>query len=107
MSKKELTRIEVMQRLEEKRLKQREAAEMLGISQRHIRRLLRAYREEGERGLISKRRGKPSNNQLDEQVKQGAIDLIYRQYYDFGPTLAQEKLTEKHGMELSVETVHN
>ena len=105
MSKKELTRIEVMQRLEEKRLKQKEAAEMLGISQRHIRRLLRAYREEGERGLISKRRGKPSNNQLDEQVKQGAIDLIYRQYYDFGPTLAQEKLTEKHGMELSVETV--
>jgi transposase len=105
MSKKELTRIEVMQRLEEKRLKQREAAEMLGISQRHVRRLLRAYRQDGERGLISKRRGKPSNNQLDEQVKQGAIDLIYRQYHDFGPTLAQEKLTEKHGLELSVETV--
>jgi len=105
MSKKELTRIEVMQRLEEKRLKQREAAEMLGINQRHVRRLLRAYRQDGERGLISKRRGKPSNNQLDEQVKQGAIDLIYRQYHDFGPTLAQEKLTEKHGLELSVETV--
>lgn len=105
MSKKEYTRIEVMHLLEEKRLKQREAAEMLGVSERHVRRLLRAYRLEGERGLISKRRGKPSNNQLDEQVKQGAIDLIYRQYHDFGPTLAQEKLAEKHGLELSVETV--
>lgn len=105
MSKKELTRIEVMQRLEEKRLKQREAAEKLRISERHVRRLLRVYRLDGERGLISKRRGKPSNNQLDEQVKQGAIDLIYRQYHDFGPTLAQEKLAEKHGLELSVETV--
>jgi transposase len=79
MSKKELTRIEVLKRVEEKRLKQREAAGMLGISQRHVRRLLRAYRLGGEGGLISKRRGKPSNNQLNEQVKQGAIDLIYRQ----------------------------
>jgi transposase len=105
MSKKELTRIEVLKRVEEKRLKQREAAGMLGISQRHVRRLLRAYRLGGEGGLISKRRGKPSNNQLNEQVKQGAIDLIYRQYHDFGPTLAHEKLTEKHGMALSVETV--
>jgi transposase len=77
MSKKEYTRIEVIQLLEEKRLKQRAAAEMLGVNERHVRRLLRAYRLEGERGLISKRRGKPSNNQLDEQVKQGAVDKIW------------------------------
>ena len=105
MSKKEYTRIEVMKRLEEKRLKQSEAAEMLGVSERHVRRLVRGYRQDGERGLISKRRGKPSNNQMDEQVKQGAIDLIYRQYHDFGPTLAHEKLTEQHGLKLSRETV--
>ena len=38
-------------------------------------------------------------------MKQQAIDLIYRQYPDFGPTLAHEKLTEKHGLDLSRETV--
>jgi transposase len=105
MSKKEVTRLEVIQRSEAKHLKQKEAAEMLWVSERHIRRLLRAYRQSGMEGLVSKRRGKPSNNQLNEEVKQQAIDLIYSQYYDFGPTLAHEKLTEKHGLKLSVETV--
>ncbi len=105
MSKKEVTRLEVIQRTEAKRLKQKEAAEMLRVSERHVRRLLRAYRQSGTEGLVSKRRGKPSNNQLNEEVKQQAIDLIYSQYPDFGPTLAHEKMTEKHGLELSRETV--
>ena len=97
--------MEVMQRIEAKRLKQKKAAEMLRVSERHIRRLLRAYRQLGTEGLVSKRRGKPSNNQLKRALKQQAIDLIYSQYPDFGPTLAHEKLTEKHGLELSRETV--
>ena len=105
MSKTELTRLEIMKRLEEKRLKQKEAAEVLGITERHIRRLLRAYREQGERGLISKRRGKPSNNRLKPEVKQQAIDLLHSRYHDFGPTLAQEKLNEVHELKLSVESI--
>jgi transposase len=105
MSKKELTRLEVMQRLEEKRMRQKEAAEILGISTRHIRRLLHSYREHREKGLISKRRGKPSNNRLKAETKQQAIDLLYSRYHDFGPTLAHEKLTEVHEVTLSVESV--
>ena len=64
MSKKEVTRVEVMQWIEAKRLKQKKAAEMLRVSERHIRRMLRAYRQSGAEGMVSKRRGKPSNNQL-------------------------------------------
>ncbi len=105
MSQKELTRLEVIQRTEKKTLKQKEAAKMLGISERHVKRLLRAYRQSGAEGLISKRRGKPSNNRLNAEVKKESIDLIYSQYHDFGPTLAHEKLTEKHALKLSVETV--
>lgn len=105
MSKKELTRLEVMQRLEEKRLKQREAAEMLMISERHVRRLYRAYKEEGVDGLISKRRGRVSNNRLAPEVVRQAIDLIYERYADFGPTLAHEKLVEVHGLKISRESV--
>lgn len=105
MSKKELTRLEVMKRLEEKSLKQKAAAAMLGISVRHVKRLLRAYRQGGAGGLISKRRGKISNNRLKTEVKQQAIELIHSRYHDFGPTLAQEKLSEVHGLKLSVETV--
>ncbi|MBL6983962.1 MAG: ISNCY family transposase [Anaerolineales bacterium] len=105
MSNKELTRLDVMQRLEEKRLKQREAAEMLAISERHVRRLFRAYKAGGAEELISKRRGKASNNRLAPKVVTQARDLIYERYDDFGPTLAHEKLTEIHGLKISRESV--
>ena len=105
MSKQELTRLEIIQRLEEKRMRQTEAAELMGISPRHVRRLLRAYREQGEQGLISKRCGKPSNNRLKTEVKQQAVDLLHSRYHDFGPTLAHEKLSEIHKLKLSPESV--
>jgi transposase len=105
MSNREITRLEVMQRLKDKRLRQYEASQMLGISVRHVRRLFRAYKDQGPPGLISKRRGKPSHNQLDPETVQKAIDLICKHYQDFGPTLAHEKLTEKHELQLSRESV--
>jgi transposase len=105
MSNREITRLEVMQRLKDKRLKQYEASRILGISLRHIRRLFRAYKAQGVAGLMSRRRGKPSNNQLDPQTVQKAIDLICAHYPDFGPTLAHEKLKEKHDLQLSRESV--
>jgi transposase len=105
MSKKELTRKDIMQRLVEKRMKQREAAEVLGVTERHVRRLLRVYRQEGVAGLISKRRGQPSNNRLSPELKQAVIDLLHSRYADFGPTLACEKLNEVHHLNISVESV--
>lgn len=105
MSKKELTRLEIIQKLEEKRMKQKEAGEMLGISARQVRRLLTRYKQEGAAGLISKRRGRPSNNQLDAQLKKKALKLLHSQYPDFGATLACEKLEERNGIKLSRESV--
>jgi transposase len=105
MSKKELTRLEVIQRIQAKRLTQKEAAHMLGLSIRHVRRLYRAYRQRGAPGLVSQRRGKQSNNRLDPQVVQQTTDLIYDRYRDFGPTFAHEKLTEVHDLRISRESV--
>jgi transposase len=105
MSTKEMTRLEIMQKLKLKRMSQAEAAKQLSIGERQVRRLWRAYRSEGAVGLVSKRRGKKSNHQLSQAVKQAALDQIHRQYSDFGPTLAHEKLTEKHGLQISVESV--
>jgi transposase len=105
MSNREITRLEVMQRLQEKRLSQKEAAEMLGLSTRQVKRLFRVYKAQGAKGLVSKRRGRPGNNRLDENVIQQVIDLIYERYRDFGPTLAHEKLTEMHALQLSRESV--
>lgn len=105
MSKRELTRLEVMQRLKDKRLTQKEAAQLLQVSIRQVKRLYQAFKAQGAKGLISARRGKASNNQLDPQVVQQAIDLLYARYRDFGPTLAHEKLVEDHRLKLSDESV--
>lgn len=105
MSNQELSRIEVMQRIKDKRLTQKEAAGMLKMSVRQIKRLFKAYKAKGAKGLVSARRGKPSNHRLDEQVEQQALDLLKGKYEDFGPTLAHEKLTEVHELRLSRESV--
>jgi len=105
MSPKEITRLEAMQRVKDKRMSQVEAARQLRMSERQVQRLWRAYRKDGAAGLVSKRRGRPSNHQLEAGVKQAALDQIKRQYSDFGPTLAHEKLTEKHRLQISVESV--
>jgi transposase len=105
MSTKEITQLEAMQRIKDKRLTQKEAASLLGLSVRQIKRLYRAYKAKGAKGLVSKRRGKPSNRRLDAGVAQQALDLIQEKYADFGPTLAHEKLTEVEGLSLSRESV--
>lgn len=105
MSQRELSRLEVFQRLQQKRLRQRQAAELLGLSVRHVIRLSKAFRREGASALVSQRRGRPSNNRLPEEVLNTARALLRERYYDFGPTLAHEKLIECHGLRLSVESV--
>ena len=101
MSKKELSRVEVMERMKTKKMTQKKGAAALGISVRQIRRLRKRYEEKGSAGLINKSRGKPSNNRLSSETRQQAIDLLHRLYADFGPTFAHEKLAEKHDLKLS------
>ena len=105
MSSKEMSRLEVMQRLEEKRLRQKEGAEMLGVSVRQVKRLRRAYRHRGAQGLVSKRRGRASPNRLDEKVKRKVLGLLGGKYRGFGPTLACEKLVEVEKISISDESV--
>jgi hypothetical protein len=105
MSKAELTRLEIMHRLKARRLTQKEAAKILGLSVRQVKRIWRVYLGQGAAGLISKKCGQPSNNRLNLETRQQAIDLLYKHYYDFGPTLAHEKLVERHHLKLSKETV--
>lgn len=105
MSSKELTRLEVMQRLSEKRMSQREAGRVLKLSVRQIKRLLKAYRQKGAAGLVSKHRGRKGNNRLAGDVKKCALKLLKTKYKGFGPTLAHEKLVEREKLKLSDESV--
>jgi hypothetical protein len=67
--------------------------------------LLKAYRIEGPSGLISKRRGRRSNRRKPEALRRTVLAIIRQWYWDFGPTLAAEKLREDHGITLGRETV--
>ncbi|MBU4267267.1 MAG: helix-turn-helix domain-containing protein, partial [Acidobacteria bacterium] len=86
-------------------IRQKDVAEELKVSERHVRRLLHQYREHGPPGLISQRRGKPSNRKITEEVKMRATTLVRDHYNDFKPTLANEKLSDIHQIKVSVETL--
>src|SRR4030066_1939141 len=104
MSKKALTRLEVIQRVADGQMRQRDAAQVLSVSVRQIKRLLRAFREMGAAGLVCKRRGQPSNHRFDAGFKAQALDRLRTSYPDFGPTLAAEYL-RGDGLPLSRETL--
>jgi len=105
MSKEELKRLEVMRSLQKKCMGQSQAAEILGVSVRQVKRLLRVYRQEGAAGLVSQKRGKPSNHQMCPETVQVMLDLLKGRYAGFGPTLAHEKLVEREGMQVSLGSV--
>jgi transposase len=83
------------------------AALRLQISLRQVRRLQKRFVEAGVDGMVSERRGKPSNNQLAPGVAQTALQIVREHYSDFGPTHACEKLKERHGLVLSKETLRH
>lgn len=107
MSHKELDRVQVLRALEEGYLKQSQAAEQLDLSVRQVKRLVKAYRQDGAAALVSKKRGQSSHHQLDPAIKQHAVAWLQSRYADFGPTLAHEKLTEVHHLKIGRETVRS
>lgn len=105
MSVKELRRVHVIRQTREQKLTQVKAATLLGLTPRHIRRLLARVAQAGDQGLAHRGRGKPSNRRIPETVKAKALTLCATRYGDFGPTLAAEQLAKRHGITLSDETL--
>jgi hypothetical protein len=105
MTMRELGRIKVIQAVVDGHLMPWRAADQLELSVRQVERLCERYRREGAAGLISRRRARPSNNQLASGLASRALRLIAERYPDFGPTFACEKLREAHGLDLSAGTV--
>lgn len=105
MSTQEIERVTVIRRVAEKCLKQRQAMQLLRLSKRQIIRLVKAYRKDGSAALVSKHRGRSSNNRHDNSVKIRVKELIDQHYHDFGPTFASEKLNERHQIKVNKETL--
>jgi transposase len=87
------------------KLTNRQAAEELDLTVRQIQRLKIKVREGGVTGLVhGNRERKPNNTFLPEFVEH-IVKIIKEKYYDFGPTLATEKLLENHGIKISKEKI--
>lgn len=105
MKRSEIKRLAVIEKVIKKELKQIEAAGVLRISDRQVRRLVVAVRERGEVGIIHGLRGKKSHRKITDRIRNKVLDLCRRQYEGFGPLFASEKLAERDGIIVSKETL--
>ena len=87
------------------RLSVADATGLIGVGRRQIYRLLQTFRADGPDGVISRKRGRPSNRALGAVFRETVLALVRERYVDFGPTLAAEKLSELHGLDLGIETL--
>lgn len=105
MSKQQLKVHDVLKRVERKEVSQVKAAEILGVTDRTVRRKLGRLELEGPKSLIHGLTGTPGNNHLPESEERRISNILREKYPDFGPTLAAEKLSELHGIVRDPKTI--
>ena len=105
MKPREIKRLHLIRQALEQRISQKQAAEVAGLSPRQMRRLMKRVEVEGDRGILHRRRGQPSNRRIADQTKQRILGLFAKHYADDGPTLASEKLQERHRIAVHPETL--
>jgi transposase len=106
MTQADRDRLVTLKKAKKKLITQREAAEELGVSTRHVKRLLYALKKRGDKAVIHGLRGKPSNRRIAEATEKEAVKTLSAEVYEgFGPTLAADYLGKKHGIKASKETV--
>jgi transposase InsO family protein len=106
MTQGDRDRLIALKKANENVITQREAGEELGLSIRQVQRLLDGLRQRGDEAVVHGLRGKPSNRKIDKKIERAAVQILSAPVYEgFGPTLAAEYLSQKHGIEASKETV--
>ena len=105
VSQKDLNRLHIVRRAIEKAITQKQASEIVDLSERQVRRIAARIREEGNRGIVHRLRGRRSNRAIAEKLRRKILGLFKAQYHDFGPTLASEKLFEREKIKINDETL--
>jgi transposase len=102
-NEEELDKIYILRQVSEKIISQVEAAEKIGISVRQVRRIQKKLKEEGAWGIKPKAKG--GNRKFKEEFKTKVMAIVSKEYPDFGPTFAAEKVKEQHQIAISKETL--
>ena len=104
-TQEELKALHVIHKAIDKVIRQKDAAEILNLSERQVRRKAKRIREEGDKGIVHRARGNPSNRAVPDKIKDKILSLFKNKYSDFGPTLAAEKLFERDKVKINDETL--
>lgn len=107
MSQKEVKKYDIIKKVISKELNGSQAAELLDLTSRHVRRLKKKVKQKGIKGLIHGSRGKPGNRRLPDKERERIVALLKEHYPDFGPLLASEKLDERHRIKRDKGTVRS
>lgn len=105
MSARERKRMVVLNKVASKEISLAEAANLIGVSYRQTKRIWSRFVAEGDQGVVHRGRGRPSNRQSPDGVKQQALELYQAKYSDYGPTLAAECMAEEDELEVSRTTL--
>jgi len=105
MAQHELRRLHVIRKAIDKVITQNDASEVIGVSVRQVQRMVARVRLEGDKGIIHKSRGQPSNRSIPDATRRKILGLFKATYHDFGPTLASEKLFERDKIKINDETL--
>ena len=105
MSQEEIDRAKLIVQIQERRLTVCAGATMLKVSERHLYRILKRFHDDGESGLIHRLRGRSSNRGYTKELQKTVLDLYWKDYRDYGPTLFTEMLLEYHNIKLDHDTV--
>jgi DNA-binding Lrp family transcriptional regulator len=105
LTRRERDRLKVLHEVRKGHIPQRQAAEELKLSERWIRKLVRRIEKKGDRAVVHGLRGLVSTHRISEKVEKRAVELVGREYADFGPTLASEYLARDHHVTVSRETL--
>lgn len=106
MSQKERDRLLALRQAQKRRITQAEAAGQLDLTERHVRRLLKKLKAEGDKSVIHGLRGRRSNRKCSDQIREQIVRILSQEvYYGFGPTLAAEYLAHKHKIRIGREAL--
>ena len=102
---KELDRLLLIKQIQDRKISQVEASDILGISARQIRWLLKRVKAEGSEGIKGHQTG--GNRSFKAELKKQVIQRVRDQYADFGPTFASEKLEFSDNLKINRETLRH
>ena len=95
MSQRERDRLRVLGSVMDGKRTQVEAARLLGLTSRQVRRIQRKLEAQGDAAIVHKLRGRASNRRIDPSHRQKVLAVYRQEFMDFGPTFASEKLAER------------